>query len=339
MEIMKLYASELAPFAPRWLHRLRLIAGIAWLTAIVGSLPVQAAQPNGTLLEAEIVRMTASAACRSHPSIGREDFLEQVRIRRITYASDGLPVAGYLMEPLAPGKHPAIIYNRGGYGEFGALAPDVGLLQLADLAAEGYVVVASQYRGTAGAPGHDEFGGADVADVLNLIPLLDAMDNVDASRIGMMGHSRGGMMTYLALARTTRIKAAVILAGPADLAGSLDERPEMARVYETAIDARGAQLVNALRKRSAVNWVDKLPKDVPLLLVHGTADWRVSPTESIRMASLLLEYRVPFRLMLLEGDDHGLTGHPIELRVQTRQWFGRYLKQAVPLPVLEPHGG
>ncbi len=336
---MKLYVSCLIPFAPRWLRRLWCIVGIAWLTVIVGGLPVQAAQPNGALLEAEIVRMTASAACRSHPSIGREDFLERVRIWRITYASDGLPVGGFLIEPHAPGKYPAIVYNRGGYGEFGALATDAGLLQLADLAAEGYIVVASQYRGTAGAPGHDEFGGADVADVLNLIPLLESRDNVDASRIGMMGHSRGGMMTYLALSRTTRIKAAVILAGPADLEDSLDKRPEMTRVYEQAINARGAQLASELRKRSAVHWADKLPKDVPLLLVHGTADWRVSPTDSIRMASLLLEHRVPFRLMLLEGDDHGLTWHPVELRTQTRRWFDRHLKQAVPLPVLEPHGG
>ncbi len=322
---MKLYASCLILFAPRWLRRLWCIVGIAWLTAIIVSPPVQASQPNGALLKAEVVRMTASAACRSHPSIGRQDFLERVRIRRITYASDGLPVGGFLIEPLVPGEYPAIIYNRGGYGEFGALAPDVRLLQLADLAAEGYVVVASQYRGTAGAPGQDEFGGADIADVLNLIPLLESMDNVDASRIGMMGHSRGGLMTYLALARTTRIKAAVILAGAADLAGSLDRRPEMARVYEKAIDASGAQLASELRKRSAVNWADKLPKDVPLLLVHGTADWRVPPTDSIRMASLLLEHRVPFRLMLLGGDDHGLTGHPVELCTQTRRWFDRYL--------------
>lgn len=132
---------------------------------------------------------------------------------------------------------------------------------------------------------------------------------------------------------------AAFAAGGGAVAGSLDERPEMARVYETAINARGAQLVNALRKSSAVNWPDKLPKDVPLLLVHGTADWCVSPTKSIRMASLLLERRVPFRLMLLEGDDHGLTWHPVELRMQTRGWFDRYLKQAVPFPVLEPHGG
>ncbi|WP_163271135.1 hypothetical protein [Chelativorans alearense] len=94
MDIMKQYASYLTPSAPLWLRRLWCIAGLAWLTVIIGSLPVQVSQPNGTLLKAEIVRMTACAACRSHPAIGRQDFLEQVQISRITYASDDSLSAG-----------------------------------------------------------------------------------------------------------------------------------------------------------------------------------------------------------------------------------------------------
>ncbi|WP_192963669.1 alpha/beta hydrolase family protein [Phycobacter azelaicus] len=116
-----------------------------------------------------------------------------------------------------------IIYNRGGYGTFGMLAPNLDFLQLVDLAAEG-CVVASQYRGTAGAPGHDGFGGEDVGDVLSLIDVLDRLESVDCGPYWGDGHSRGGLMTYLTVTRTNRIHAAVVMAGPTDLRAGLEAR-------------------------------------------------------------------------------------------------------------------
>jgi len=293
---------------------------------------------DGELLEAVTVEVHPSPESSSRDAPLRPSVLDSVHIRFITYVSDGLPVKGWLIEPRTPGRYPAIIFNRGGYGEFGALGTGPVLVQLADLAADGYVVVASQYRGTAGAPGHDELGGAEVADVLNLIPLLRSLDTVDASKIGMMGHSRGGMMTYIALARSSPIKAAVIVAGTADLARLARERPAMNRVYEKAITNNPSSLPAELRDRSAVHWVDRLPKETPLLLLHGTADWRVSPRDSLGMASLLLKERVPFRLVLFEGGDHGLTEHGEEMRWQIHSWFRRYLQEGAALPNLEPHG-
>jgi dipeptidyl aminopeptidase/acylaminoacyl peptidase len=51
-------------------------------------------------------------------------------------------------------------------------------------------------------------GGADGDDVLNLLPLLDRLPQADGKRLGMWGASRGGLLTYLALARTDRLNAA-----------------------------------------------------------------------------------------------------------------------------------
>jgi len=56
---------------------------------------------------------------------------------------------------------------------------------LGRIATWGYVVAASQYRGNAGGQGKEEFGGADVDDVLNLIPLLESLPQADTTRIGM----------------------------------------------------------------------------------------------------------------------------------------------------------
>ncbi|MGB3076412.1 MAG: CocE/NonD family hydrolase, partial [Chitinophagales bacterium] len=134
----------------------------------------------------------------------------------ITYLSDGLKVKGYLAVPKKAGKYPAIIYNRGGNREFGALTDGQLIRFLALTAGWGYVCIASQYRGNGGSEGKEEFGGKEVNDILNLIPCLSAIDKADTSRIGMWGWSRGGMMTYLALTKTNKIKAAIVGSGMAD---------------------------------------------------------------------------------------------------------------------------
>ena len=47
-------------------------------------------------------------------------------------------------------------------------------------------MIASNYRGSPGSEGQEEFGGADVNDVLNLLPLIDSLkDEIDPARIGM----------------------------------------------------------------------------------------------------------------------------------------------------------
>jgi len=53
-----------------------------------------------------------------------------------------------------------------------------------------------------------------------------------------------------------------------------------------------------LRTRSALFWPEKLLPQTPILLQHGTAAWRVNPTDSLRMATALLERKHPFRLVI-----------------------------------------
>src|SRR5262249_49317825 len=148
----------------------------------------------------------------------------------ITYSSDGLKVRAYLMAPreeLFPKgtKLPCVIYNRGGHDTFNEPTDVDALLNLAPYANMGYIVVASMLRGSSGSDGHDEFGGKDVDDVLNLIPLLESIPRADAKRIGMVGKGRGGMQTMLALKRTERISAAIVNSGLFDAFDWVKTRP------------------------------------------------------------------------------------------------------------------
>ena len=265
-------------------------------------------------------------------------YLKDVELFAITYLSDGLNVKGYLAQPGAKQKHPCIIYNRGGNREFGSLNEFKMLHILAPLAANGFVVVASNYRGNGGGEGIEEFGGAEVADILNLIPLLEALPNADAGKIGMYGWSRGGMMTYITLTKTNRIKAAVIGAGLSDSFMMIKRRPEMESVYSELVPGYSKNKQHSLEARSAVLWADKLCKTTPILLLHGTADWRVVPEQALEMSAALLKAKRPFRLILFEGGDHGLTEHREKVNRETIEWFTRYLYHDAPLPNLEPHG-
>ena len=265
-------------------------------------------------------------------------YLDEVEPSRITYWSDGLRIGGFLVKPKAPGDHPCVIFNRGGNRGFGSIGDRVLVRLLCRIASWGYVVAASQYRGHGENEGQDEFGGRDLDDVLNLIPLLEAEPGADTSRIGMYGGSRGGMMTYLALARTERIRAAVVCSGVSDLL-DMRRRPEMEKVFRELVPGYAQGDPGTLAARSAVRWPDRLSKRAPILILHGGADWRVDPGATLRFAEALLRVRQPFRLVMFEGSGHLLPEHAAERDRLTREWFDRFVRDRAPLPDLEPHGG
>src|SRR5262245_12499049 len=260
-------------------------------------------------------------------------------LEKIVYASSGLKVAGYLAVPAQGDKLPCVIVNRGGNRDFGAFNDRMAANQLGALATHGYIVVASNLRGSPGSEGADEFGGADVNDVLALLPLLDALPRADAKRIGMTGWSRGGLETYLVLARTDRIKAAVIGGGLTDSFDEIARRPEMEReTYSQLVPRWDKERDAQLAARSPVRWVAKLAKSTPLLLLHGTADWRVDPHQALKMSEALLEAKHPFRLVMLEGGDHGLTEYADEVGKLTLEWLDAYVRDGKAWPSLERHG-
>ena len=268
-----------------------------------------------------------------------DSLLAAVNVYRINYLSDGLKVKGFLAEPAKAGRYPSIIYNRGGNREFGKIGPGQLLFHVVNIARWGYVVVASQYRGNDGGEGQEEFGGADVNDVLNLLPVLGQVPSADTARIGMFGGSRGGLMTYLALTRTDRIKAAVVLAGMTDALRSIAERPELGtKVYAEVMPGYEANRDSVLATRSPVQWADRLCPTTPILLLHGTADRRVSPRDAMDMAERLYELKRPFRMLLFEGGDHSLTEHRSEANAATRDFLDRYVRDGLPWPSMEPHG-
>ena len=247
-------------------------------------------------------------------------------------------MTGYLLRPKGLGPFPVIIFNRGGHESFQELTDAVLVHGLARMASWGYVVAASQYRGADGGEGHDEFGGRDVDDVMNLLRVLDHEQHADTSRLGIFGWSRGGLMTYLVLARTDRFRATVVGGGISDAFAWVDARPEMETIFRGIIPGFDKDRTSALEARSPVRWADKICPNTLILILHGSADWRVEPRQSVEMAAQLIRLRHPVRLTVFEGGDHAIHEHTDEVDLLIRRWFDRYVRDGEPLPRMEPHG-
>ncbi len=316
-------------------HALCVPLLVGLLLAIAGGQEAQ----NGQLVDSTVVTLPDDLEPLEERWPDCKRALAHVDIKVITYLSDGLKVKGYLAAPKNGSKLPCVIYNRGGNREFGALDDLRAARLLGRIASWGYVAVGSQYRGNAGGEGKEEFGGKDVNDVLNLIPLLKALPQADASRIGMYGWSRGGMMTYQALARTDEIAAAIVGAGNTDQFDGVKRRPEMEQHVLSQLIPNYAENKEAeLTARSVIRWPEKLHKKTPLLILHGSADWRVHPSNSLRLVPKLYELNHPLRFVFFEGGDHGLSEHRAEVDRIVKDWLDRYVRDQKPWPSLEPHG-
>jgi len=255
-----------------------------------------------------------------------DSILHQVDVKEFFYLSDGLKVKGYMAQPRSAGKYPCIIYNRGGIGSFSMFNIPLAQRILGEMASWGYVVITTQLRGNDGSEGKEDFGGKDLNDILNLIPLLTKVQDADTSRIGMYGRSTGGMKTYMALTRTNKIKTAVVIGAFSDLKLSLDARPSLDSTYAAVIPDYQEHREEILKHRSMIYWTDKINKTTPILLMHGSEDKRVLPEESFRAAEALYKSRQPFRFVFFEDDDHGISANRDEVNRLTRMWFEKYLR-------------
>ncbi len=254
---------------------------------------------------------------------------------QFTYLSGKKKISGLLALPKihTAKKIPCIIYNRGGNKDFGILRPGALFVNLGRLAVEGYVVIASQYSGNSLSDGKDEYGGKDINDVIALYSILKTISFVDIKKIGMYGGSRGGMMTFLVLKKVKWVKAVCIRSGLYNLVKNANLRPEMKKVFKEAFGGSKKEMI----KRSVEYWADKLPKNVPILMLHGSADWRASPIDALETSKKFIRYKIPHRLVLFEGADHFLTEFSDEENLMTISWFNRYLKNS-ETPNIKLHG-
>lgn len=274
----------------------------------------------------EVILDSASIAQMSNVVQGLDQILTTTTTYNFSYLSDGLNIDGYYSTPKAPGKYPIVIFNRGGNTDFAEINDERAIYFLSRFATWGYIAIASNLRGSSKSEGNDEFGGKEINDIFNLLSVIDTIQQADSSRIGLYGWSRGGMMTYQMLAKSCRFKAAVIGAGLTNSLRGIEERPRMEEVYSALVPDYENNREQAHFDRSAIYWAEQLCKTTPILLLHGSGDWRVSPLDALEMADRLYENKHPFRLAFYEGGDHGLRQFRPEFNFEVKAFLDRYVR-------------
>jgi dipeptidyl aminopeptidase/acylaminoacyl peptidase len=256
----------------------------------------------------------------------------------ITYLSDGLKVKGYIAIPREGGPHPCVIFNRGGNESYSMLTNESFATKATFLVKNGYLFAASQYRGSEGSEGKDEFGGGDVNDVLNLVEVLGTVPQADTSRVALFGWSRGAINTYVALTRSNKIKTAVVGSGFNNLLSIRTYRPLFdSLVFRKLIPGYSSTHdEDLLKARSAVYIADKIPKTIPILILQGTADNNVPASQAFELANKFYELKQPFRLIVYEGGVHSLRPYKTEYESEIITWLNKYLRDRKSFLSLEP---
>jgi dipeptidyl aminopeptidase/acylaminoacyl peptidase len=264
----------------------------------------------------------------------------RVHLRTVSFPSTELSVIpGYVFTPAnmdKAKKYPGVVLVHGGFHDHF----DTYMFNLIVAMVEhGYIVIFPEYRGSAGYGEihyQNSYGTTDVADVLSSADFLAKQPEVDPARIGIVGHSRGGMVTLLAIEHAPkRFKAAVEIAGLVDFLAYMSYKADFRRAEVAKEPQFGGKLPNAnlsaYMKVSPINYVNDI--ETPLLVLANSFDETVPfALHSGRLIDLLKADRKVF-------DVHAYTdapgGHMFpfadteegeDVFRRTFAWLDRYLK-------------
>lgn len=258
-----------------------------------------------------------SYATRAEYDEARND--ARFRLTRASYESDGLTVFAYVYAPVKrmPGM-PIVIFNRGSYtwkefaGEYLATWHRLGVA--------GFVVIAPMLRGSGGAGGRDELGGADLDDLLNVKPLLG-----DAGAVFMYGESRGAMMTYQAIREHFPMRAAAVYGGLTNLGELAAPGAKFEKAARLIFPGYAQKKREIDDRRSALAWPEQFA--TPVLIMHGGADTDVPPAQSLALAAKLESLGKSYELLIRAGANHVMTGWAAERDAHAIEWFRRHMDQ------------
>ena len=231
------------------------------------------------------------------PALGSKQL---VKPEVITYSSfDGRQIAALLYKPPKP-NGAGIVHPHG--GPSAQYLFDFDLLAQY-LVAKGYTFIAPNYRGSTGygvefeQSNYNDWGGADMQDVLYAARYLHTLKWIDPKRLAIFGGSQGGYLTTLCLARDPDYLFAcgVSKYGDAHIESSWALCKRDLRVYTEMMLGKPGLNRDVYIKGSPLFQVENIKR--PLLLLHGLVDDVVPPeaseilVEALKRAGKVFEYK------------------------------------------------
>jgi dipeptidyl aminopeptidase/acylaminoacyl peptidase len=248
-------------------------------------------------------------------------------------SKDGTEVHGLLVKPpsfQAGQKYPTLLRIHGGPNGQDEHAFS---FEREFFAANGYVVVAVNYRGSNGRGSafqkaiFADWGGKEVVDLIGAMDHVQKLPFVDADRLGIGGWSYGGILTDYTIATDTRFKAATSGAGSA-LQLSMYGVDQYITQYEQEIGPPWKTPDLWIKISYPFFHADRIK--TPTLFMVGEKDFNVPAAGSEQMYQALKSLGVDTQLVIYPAQFHGITipTYKIDRLQRYLDWYNKYLKPA-----------
>ena len=259
-------------------------------------------------------------------------------VEEISFKSrDETDVHGLLVKPadFQPGRlYPTILWIHGGPNgqDQHGLPVDTYPLQFERqlLAAQGYLVLAVNYRGSSGRGAAfaraitADWGHKEVEDLLAGIDSLVARKLADPNRLGIGGWSYGGILTDYAIATDTRFKAAVSDAGSGNQL-SMYGSDEYVLQYSHELGPPWRNPALWMKVSYPFFHADRIR--TPTFFLGGDKDFNVPIAGGEQMYQALRALGVPTQLVVYPGQYHLFTrpSYIHDRAERVHAWYKRYL--------------
>lgn len=252
-------------------------------------------------------------------------------------STDGWKVHAWVMKPvdyLEPKRYPAVLEIHGGpHAQYGwAFFHEFQLL-----AAEGYVVVYSNPRGSKGygeahcAAIRGAWGDRDWEDIQTVTRWMQHQPYIHPGLLGTMGGSYGGYMTNWIVGHTNEFKAAITDRCVSNLVsmGGNSDFPINRDGYWVGSPWGDLEAISTLWKQSPIAYFDKV--NTPMLIIHSEGDLRCNIEQSEQVFSALQVRGIDSRFVRYPvTTSHGMSrGGPPDLRLhrlgEIVTWWKKHL--------------
>jgi len=245
-------------------------------------------------------------------------------------SKDGTEVHGLMVKPspFVPGRrYPMLLLIHGGPNgqDEHSFSFDRQFF-----AANGYVVIAVNYRGSSGRGSvyqkaiYADWGNKEVIDLLGAVDYAVASGVADPERLGVGGWSYGGILTDYIIATDLRFKAAISGASSA-LQLAMYGSDQYIVQYENELGPPWKSKDLWLKLSYPFFQADRIK--TPTLFLSGDRDFNVPTIGAEQMYQALKSLGVDTQLIIYPGQFHGIT-MPSYVRDRLQRylaWFNKYL--------------
>ncbi len=254
-----------------------------------------------------------------------------------TTAKDGTDVHGLIVKPITflPGRrYPALLRIHGGPN---GQDSNAWSFERELFAANGYVVVNVNYRGSNGRGSayqkaiFADWGNKEVIDLLAAMDYVQALDYVDASRLGIGGWSYGGILTNYTIASDGRFKAAISGAGSSNQISMYGTDMYITQ-YENELGPPWKNQDLWIKLSYPFFHADRI--HTPTLFMGGEKDFNVPLLGGEQMYQALRSLGVDSELVIYPNQFHGITipSYKKDRLERYLAWYDKYLRPVATTP-------